>query len=766
MRRAVSVPPVWFGMACAIGALASACVESVDIDPRETAAAPSAPVAEFDPGQRIVPLPNSLLIDPATGRVNVPASCGETPESGAARVRAALNQLDGFGTSKVNLVATLSEPVDPASLEGRVFLLRLAERGMPLESFEGPVPIDVVAGTSRRFAADCSSSAAVPNLTIRPRAPLEGSSTYGVLLWSGIETVSGVPFEPSATWALVRQGMAPVQFSQAGAEAPALTYNATPFDPADPEDLARLRGLDQLWRGHARLLGALDLVAPALVPDRPARREDMLLAWAFETQTLADPLDRAIPGSPAAELDAVPAALSVSPPLASGAGPLSVEQFFAGALPGVPCSALGCEAIGSIYAASALSEAPSFISPSYLAGDACDPLSPTATGAFDDPLAPQKVCDRALPLLAVVPAGPPGPLGYPTVVFAHGLGRSKEDLLAIAGALARNGIASVALDAVDHGVRAAQVRTDAASGCDGAGAGNLCVGALGPTCAPQCFAPILSADLAVTRDHLRQTMLDQLALERALGACSSAGACGALQVDPERLAYLGQSLGALIGGVSVAMSRGFQTAVLNVGAADWMQILTDTETDAIRCPLVDALIGSGVLEGEPWGGGANADATCLGEAWKTEPGFLEFAAAARWILDPVDAVNYAGQYADGAGGPTLLLAEVVGDPVVPNSATLTFGNLLGLEPAPAAIAASATPEPTPAVLGPGSRWIRYQGIDADAASLFPGNAYAHGSLLAPAAASATMGAQSGQLGTIRMQVDTLTYLLGQLGGAP
>jgi dienelactone hydrolase len=732
----------------------------VSVDDEETGEGVAPPRAEFDPGARVVPLPNAVLIDPASGRVTLPQACGEEPDSAALDLREALNELDGFGTSKANLVATFSEPVNPGSLPGRVFVLRLAERGVPLSAFEGPVEVDVVPSLSRRFTADCSSSAVVPNVTIRPRAPLEEASTYAVVFLAGIESESSVEFEPAATWALVRQELPPVTFA-AGTEPPLVTSNATPFDPAIAEDRASLVGLDRLWRGHAPLLGAFDQFAPALAPGQALGRDDVLLAWAFETQTLSDPFDPAVENSPAASLAAVSGALTVPPALAGEGAPLSVEQFFGSAFPGVPCGALGCDAIGSIYAASAVSAAPSFVSPSFLQGDDCDATEPLATGPFSDPLAPVKVCDRTIPVIAVVPSEPPGASGYPTVMFGHGLGRSKEDVLAIAGALAQAGIASVAFDAVDHGARAAQVSVDAALGCDGPGPGRPCVDSFGPTCAPQCFAPILSSDLPATRDHLRQTVLDQLQLERVLQGCSTVGACGQLQVDPARIGYLGQSLGALIGGVSVAMSSSMRAAVLNVGGGDWVQVFTDTATPAIRCPLVDALIEGGVLSGEAWNRGANPNALCLGEEWKGDPRFQEFAAAARWVLDPVDAVNYAARYHE-EGGPAVLLAEVVDDAVVPNSATLTFATLLGVSPEPAAVAASAAPAPTPAALEAGSRWIRYAGLAGDPASMFPGNAFAHGSLLSPASPDATMAAASGSLGTIRMQVDTLAFLVSHL----
>lgn len=742
-----------------IVALATGCIEYVDVDAEETGEPVRPPVAEFDPAARVVPLPNALLMDPATGRVNVPEACGEQPGSAAARLRAALNQLDGFGTSKVNLVATFTAPVEPASLEGRVFLVRLAERGVPLTSFEGPVPVDVVPATSRRFAPDCVSTSEVANVTLRPRAPLAEASRYAVVLLAGIEAEGGSVFEPSATWALVRQEAAPVQFSE-GAEPREVTYNATPFDPNIDEDRASLEGLDLLWRAHAPLLGTIEQLAPALVPGDDLVRDDILLAWAFDTQTLSDPFNPAVEGSPAAQLASVSSTLTVPPPVAGEGAPLSVEQFFDLALPDVPCSALGCDAMGFVYAASAVSEAPSFVSPSFLSGDDCDAATEVPAGAFSDPLAPAKSCDRGISVIAVLPSEPPGPSGYPTVMFAHGLGRSKEDVFAIAGALASGGIAVVAFDAVDHGERAVQISTDAALGCDGPGAGKPCLDAFGPTCAPQCFAPILSADLPTTRDHLRQTVLDQLQLERVLEACATPGACGQLQVDPARLAYVGQSLGALIGSVSVAVGRTLDTGVLNAGGADWVQVLTDTATPAIRCPLVDSLIGSGVLTGEAWNGGANPNALCLSEAWKSEPRFQEFAAAARWILDPVDGINYAGRYAEGE--PAVLIAEVIDDAVVPSSATAGFATALGLSPEAAAPATSAAPPPSPAALGEGSRWIQYQTLDADPASMFPGNAYGHGSLLSPVPPGPGLPIESGQLGTVRMQVDTLAYLVSHL----
>jgi hypothetical protein len=735
----------------------------VETDASETAPV-SVPVAEFDPAQSIVPLPSALLMNPATGRLNVPPSCGETPDSAAAGIRAELNQLDGFGASKLLLVASFSEPLDPASLEGRVFLVRVADHGVPLNPPQ-PVPSDVSTRIGQRATADCQGSVEVPQLVIAPRAALPGSSTYAVWLRSGVLTAAGEEVLASPTWALVRQSQAPVAFPEAAVEPSLPSYNATPFDPAEPADLASLHGLDQLWRAHAPLLAAVDQLAPVLTPGQTTARNDILLAWAFDTQTIADPLDTSVDGSPANGIVTSGPVLSLPDVPAAGVGaPVTIEQAYAASFPGVPCASLGCDAIGALYAAGAFSAAPTFPASSYLTGDDCEQVA-APSGAFDDPLAPTLVCQRDLPLVVVVPLAAAPAEGYPTVIFGHGLGRSKEDLLALAGGLARAGIASVAVDALDHGARAVRTSYEASAGCDRAGADRPCAEALAPTCAPQCYAPLLSPDLAVTRDHLRQTVLDHIALGRALAACSEPGACGSLQVDPARIGYVGQSLGALIGGMSIARSPDVSAGVLNAGGADWMQIVTDTDTPGIRCPLVDALIAGGALTGEPWNLGANPNALCLGESWKTEPGYLEFVSAARWLLDPADAVNHVGVLAQ-AGAPPVLVAEVVGDPVIPNSATDILGGALGLTPVAAQPAGAPPLEPTPAAVAPGSAWLRYENLDADPATMFPGNAYAHGSLLAPATPSSSMLEVSGQLGTARMQTDTVSFLVSHLGGLP
>lgn len=740
----------------------SGCAEAVTADAGEEMPVAPPPVAEFDPANQIIPFPNNLVINPDGHKVNIPQQRCES--KAAAMVRGQLNQLDGFGTLEPAIYATFSAPIDPTSLPGHVFLVRLAGPGLTTPEV---VAMDPVVQSSLRFGSDCATTLQVPNVSIVPRKPLLGKSTYAALLVRGIKTDAGAEFQPSATWALVRQTKEPVQIDKSGV----VTFNATPFDPTNGADYATLTGLNQVWQAHNVLpavLPAFDALLPMLASGASGR-QDMLLAWSFDTQTISGPFLPSVDGSPASQLtsDTAPDTPTMPPPLAGAGALIPVDLFYSIAVPNTPCTALHCAAIGSVYLGASNLNAPDpfFLSPSFQSGGFCTP-TPSPPGAWSDPLMPVKTCDQKIPFIAVTPAAPPGPAGYKTVIFGHGLTRRKEDLLAVAGLLASQGIASVGIDAVDHGARAVSTSTDAAQGCATPGTGNLCspmAAAIDPTCAPQCYASIFLPDLAATRDNLRQTVLDEMKLERVLRYCATQSACGNLWVDPDHIGFLSQSLGSLIGGVTVAVSPDVKAAVLNVGGGNWLRILTDTSTPAIRCPLIDALLGAGVLAGgdaAKWNLGTNPMALCLGDTWKSDPGFIQFGASLRWMLDPVDGANYASMY--GSDRARVLFEEVIGDEVVPNSASEQFGTLLGLMPGPAATSMSTMPPPTAALAMPKSLWIQYANIAA--AGAFPGNLYSHGSLLAPATSdpTSTMLDPAGVLGTALMQTDTLTFLATNL----
>src|SRR5450432_2592859 len=98
--------------------------------------------------------------------------------------------------------------------------------------------------------------------------------------------------------------------------------------------------------------------------------------------------------------------------------------------------------------------------------------------------------------------------------------------------------------------------------------------------------------------------------------------------NADHIGYLGQSLGGLLGVMVVSMSPDITASVMNVGGAGWIDLITNTQNLAYRCSIVNGLIDAGILTGTKFTG-ANADALCETDTWKSDPNFLAFRAAAQ-----------------------------------------------------------------------------------------------------------------------------------------
>src|SRR5262249_39382072 len=262
---------------------------------------------------------------------------------------------------------------------------------------------------------------------------------------------------------------------------------------------------------------------------------------------------------------------------------------------------LPCQAVGDVFGA--LLSAPNY----QQAGPNPGGLSKQVPGAWDDPVQPTMMGTSMLQVAIIIPQGTPPATGWPTLIFGHGLTSSKESGVAIAPQRARRGIMTVAIDFQLHGSRAVQISTDPNLGCSGTPL---------PTAAPQCFAPFLSSDLAGTRDNFRQTALDLQQLVAALKACGTT-ACSSVKVDVDKMQYMGISLGGIMGTLVASSSDAFKAAVLNVPGVGLIDILEHTNTLAISCSLVDALIDAGVLMGEKSNLAAMPPTgLCTTDAWK------------------------------------------------------------------------------------------------------------------------------------------------------
>jgi dienelactone hydrolase len=338
------------------------------------------------------------------------------------------------------------------------------------------------------------------------------------------------------------------------------------------------------------------------------------------------------------------------------------------------------------------------------------------------------VSPRTAPFLLIIPSALHGAGPFPVVLFGHSLGKSEVRVLAVAGALAAAGYATLATDFVWHGDRSTCVgshavlppaatdddacanpvlqRCDATSGrcvardassrpacnpaasppgdvtCGLTGQGH-CVGNGSGTfvCEGGTFAvgadgiPLISgwnmldlSNLFASRDNFRQPVLDLVQLER-LVRLTGAGSLDSLlpagqKLDGTRIQYLGQSLGGVEGTLFTAATSDIQRSILNVPGGD--------------------LLG---IPGNPPRGillsGANfaSDRTALDALLAAQglfpgtPGYDAFLATGQWVLDPADPVNVAyGMLSPrvpdvATSHPDVFIQYITRDQTIPNNST-------------------------------------------------------------------------------------------------
>ena len=733
------------------GAIAAAagCV-SVDLDSNEKGTINPGAIVEFDPGKSIVPFPNNLLLDRATGKVNLPAQCGETATATALR-QLVLNALDGFGTFKSAMRITFTEAVemhpsnDPKTdpLANYIVMYRRATGATPVDPATATkVPLVFIRGKTTRFSADCATSTEVDSVTIVPGVPLSARSTYVVTVLKGVKAASGAEFGASSTWGLVRQAANPVTVENGE-----VISERTPLSTAKPEDKATLIGLDLLWKAHAQAVGFA-----AAATGKP--RTDIMLSWEFTTQTTTAPLDPSVAGTPAANLPkaAMTGVTSLATDSAAAVAHMTTTMTTQLGAPATICDAapagLGCASIGKVL--NGVVTAPIYQSSGANTGY---PAGGAIPGPWSNPVTPLKLGDAALQVRIFVPDGTMPTGGWPVTVFGHGLGSNRITSYLIASQLARAGFATVAIDFVGHGARAVRVSNVAAAGCaDGTGRPN-------PSQDPQCYAPFLSTNLATTRDNIRQTVLDLQTVIQSVKLCTAATSCAAnatdfLQANPAKIGYMGISLGGIIGAVVTAVSSDVKAAVLNVPGAGLVDILENTDTLAIRCSLVDGLIDAGIIMGAKSNPPTYTTGACTTPAWKAQASYQSFANIARWILDSSDNANFASRLALRR----FLIQKVNGDTVVPNVATDQLAALSGFTTptlGDRAITTTATASATIVATPLSNKWVQYNNLAAGTdTATDPGNVFVHSTLLSPYAPAGLAGA----LATRRLQLDAITYL--------
>ncbi|MCL2723979.1 MAG: hypothetical protein FWD69_06020 [Polyangiaceae bacterium] len=366
----------------------------------------------FDPANGVIPFPNDILL--SNGKVNLP-----NPKTGVPLTQAdcqssdsttllycGLNTLDGFST----IAPLISENSDTlgAALQATIKPESLTTQSVGLAAVASNAPATEQTQPNFTPCLNCMSSPdASGNVPSSPQqlqwklnAPLDEKTTYFAYVTSGVTDDGGKPVIASATMALVRLSH------------PLVDENGkSTVNIVSDEQAAQLEPL------RAALKPAFDSLDAAGLP-----RANVALAFPFTTQSEASVLD---------QLYAYPSQIQGLPD-----SPFGVADA-TDAFPAVP-------GVDKIFVGTFLT-----------------PVAITSPSGTLDPANPQ-----ILPVnfLVAVPSMDLPANGYPVTIFGHGLGRSHNDAIAIASAIAAKGQVVIAADWIFHGDRTSCTDLKSATG--------------------------------------------------------------------------------------------------------------------------------------------------------------------------------------------------------------------------------------------------------------------------------------------------------------
>ncbi|HEY1217266.1 MAG TPA: Ig-like domain-containing protein, partial [Bryobacteraceae bacterium] len=177
--------------------------------------------------------------------------------------------------------------------------------------------------------------------------------------------------------------------------------------------------------------------------------------------------------------------------------------------------------------------------------------------------------------------------GFPVVIYGHGIGDNQFGAPTyMASTLAEHGLATIAIEITGHGfgpggtvqLTSKDGRVSTVS-TPGRGIALSPDGPIGPT--DGCILP---GPLAI-RDCVRQTAVDLFALIQTIRETNGMG----VNLDPDRIYYVGQSFGSIYGTLTHAVEPGIRAAVLN---GDGGPFSDDARLAISGRPLGEAYLGS------------------------------------------------------------------------------------------------------------------------------------------------------------------------------
>ncbi len=648
--------------------------------------------AEYDPLNQVFPVPNNLLFSGTMdGTINADALLGADPtDFGDPFV--ALSALDGFSTTERWVTTFRDFPGAPGGIDSASVVPGQSVRVFQVESQSLVVPIRIIRELTPHV--DFTAAAITPfTLAIIPLRPLQELSSYLAVLTNDIRDVNGNNATPDQTYFLTKR------------RTPWVDGNGNSTYPLIPD--ATAQGLEP----QRQITNAQEFVAASA----GVNPDDIILSWTVQTQSIT-PVTKLV-RSIAQPAPTIVGATGLS---TADIGLFGLADLYAGiiTLPyylGVPGAENPLAPLTDFWTA----EPGAYVPPFDQLGFDEDSTNVTVFNPF-----PVQTDGQTVPLLMTVPnentgLSKPG-AGWPTIIFGHGLGGNRTQMLAIADTFASLGFATIAIDAPLHGITPqdtalaalyventpfapiANERTfdvDYVNNQTGAPIPDGIVDASGTHI-------INLASLLTSRDNARQMHADLSVLAESIPGIDIDGD-GLPDLDGSNIKFSSLSMGSILGVPFVAVEPMLSGAAMSVGMGGIMRGIIASETIGPR--IKAGLAAFGLEEG-------TAD-------------FELFLTVAQTVFDSADPINWA---AEAALNQPLLIHEVIGDTVVPNF-SLT--------------APLSGTEPMMAVMGLTS----YSSTQSDLAGLRVGGRFvppaSHGSLLSPATSPAATLEMQTQFGS-------------------
>jgi len=601
-------------------------------------------VAELDISNSIIPYPNNILFSGTEdGTLNIPVEDANDYSS----PQVALNTLDGFSTI-APMSLTFNDSIDANSIipgsNIRIFEVSLNEQNAIVSI---NLELDVSDFTATVSSVDVTNR----TLVIIPLKPLKPKTSYLVSISNSIKNIDDIPAQADTLYDILKSESAIVE----DGEIQFAAFN-NPLLSAEEnlENATRIDGLRKLTRISEQNIAAFTTTLDTDDTITDLTSENIILSWSFTTQSTSDVIQHVYdsvqntnPVSKVNQDSTIPS-------------PLNRANIHVGTL-----------------------DVPYYLS----APDDTNPLAATNRfwqGANETHLtkfnpAPTVTSTQTIPLLLAIPNSSditkPDD-GWPIVIFLHGITSNRSALLGIADALASTGVASIAIDLPLHGLLGDEVLVGSLKDASTAFNENVkerhfFMDLLDNTSAlpgpdgniDNSGAHFINLQsLLTSRDNVRQGIVDLFVLTKALESMDinndDAG-----DFDPNKIFFIGHSLGAIVGASFLNFETKIRSAVLFSPASGIAKTVDNSASFGPR--ISDGLASVGVLKG-------TSD-------------FESFMNAMQTGLDSVDPINFTDNVSSDR---SILVYEFIGgngssaDLVIPNNVTTQL--LDGTVPSPTA----------------------------------------------------------------------------------